>query len=139
MYNSLVPKTPITADIRPWRQRRGNTLATGHRIAHVRWIIQTTGIAEAKSLIQKALSHALRERVGVMTLGWQVPANPLFSRICGLVIFCRSVFATFLQHTFPKNVLQQMESYRVALRQCDLCEWFDDQVAALNHTKRSAL
>lgn len=47
------------------RQRHGNTLATGHRVAHIRWIIQIVGIAEAKSLKQKALSHVLRERVGI--------------------------------------------------------------------------
>lgn len=49
------------------RQRRGNTLATGHRIALVRWIIQIVGIAETISLKQKSLSCVLWERVGIIT------------------------------------------------------------------------
>ena len=70
MYNSPVPKTSTTANVRTWRQRRGNTLATGHRIARIRWINQTTGIAEAKSPIQKCLSQALQERMGVTENIW---------------------------------------------------------------------
>ncbi len=45
------------------RQRRGNTLATGHRIALVRWIIQIVGIAETISLKRKTLSCVLWERM----------------------------------------------------------------------------
>ena len=65
MYNGSVPKKAISVSIGAQRQRRGNTLATGHRVAHIRWIIQIVGIAEAKSLKQKALSYVLRERVGI--------------------------------------------------------------------------
>ena len=65
MYSNPVPNAETTANVRTLRQRRGNTLATGHRVAHIRWIIQAMGIGEAKSPKQNCLSRALRERVGV--------------------------------------------------------------------------
>jgi hypothetical protein len=81
MYNNLVPKASITGNIRTRRQRRGNTLATGHRVAHIRWIIQIVGIAEVKSLKQKALSYVLRERVGIRISWLPSPGNPCIYRV----------------------------------------------------------
>ena len=50
------------------RRRHGNTMATGNRIAHIRWIIQVVEILCAKSPTQNCLSYVLQERVGIINL-----------------------------------------------------------------------
>lgn len=42
-------------------------------------------------------------RVGVVSLGCDVPKNPVFMRACGLHENCRSVVATLLQHVDRKK------------------------------------
>ena len=69
----LLLKLATAANVRIWRQRRGNTLATGHRVAHIRWAggesIETTAtytITEA-DILAKEFVNTVTATVGNLT------------------------------------------------------------------------
>ena len=67
---------------------------------HILWIFQITKITRVKSPIQNCLRGGFRERVGIISLGLDVPKNPVFMRLSGLGAFLVIDFATL----FFKNV-----------------------------------
>lgn len=70
-------------------------MITNRRMGLKIWRIQRIkipGITESK---RKPLDYRVRQRVGIVPLGLNVPKKPVFMRVSGLGTFRVTVFATY--------------------------------------------